>query len=243
MNLILLFQNDFIQPNTVCLTGRRLTHLKKVHRAKPGDTLTVGLLDGLMGKGIVTHMGNDRVELEVSLDTPPPAPLPLTLLLALPRPKMLKRILQTIAALGVKEIFLINTWRVEKCFWSSNFLEKKRVEEELILGLEQAKDTLMPQVHLKRLFMPFVTEELPEMIKALMDCGDTPPNLLTAHPGGSLPCPQNINTPTILAMGPEGGFIDAEVSALEKRGFQTVHLGERILRLETAVPFVVSKLF
>lgn len=242
MNLILLFQDDFIRPDTVTLTGRRLIHIKKVHQAKLGDTLTVGLLNGLMGKGIVTRMATDRVEMEIVLDTPPPPPIPLTLLMALPRPKMLKRILQSIASLGIKEIYLINTWRVEKCFWSSNLLEKGRLEQELILGLEQAKDALMPNVHLKRLFMPFITEELPKHIETLTNSG-TPPTLLTAHPSGALPCPRHVDKPTILAMGPEGGFIEAEVSSLEKIGFQTVHLGERILRLETAVPYIVSKLF
>jgi len=44
-------------------------------------------------------------------------------------------------------------------------------------------------------------------------------------------------------MGPEGGFIDIEVETLEQAGFTTVNFGSRIMRLETAIPFIVGKLF
>jgi 16S rRNA (uracil1498-N3)-methyltransferase len=37
-----------------------------------------------------------------------------------------------------------------------------------------------------------------------------------------------------LLIGPEGGFSSAEISAITAAGFQTVHLGPRILRTETA---------
>ncbi len=255
MNLILIFEDDFTEPDRVTLHGRRMEHLLKVNRVKKGEHLNIGMLNGPMGKGVITEITPNAIEMVVLLDHAPPAPLPLTLLLALPRPKMLKRILQSISSLGVKKIFLINTWRVEKSFWGSPLLEQNRLKTEMILGLEQAKDTLMPQIHLRRMFMPFVTEELPKIAT------EDNPILLTAHPGGDYPLDPTAHkektkdTPgaanekkdgirkTILAMGPEGGFIDAEVKSLEKVGFTTVHLGKRILRLETAVPYIISKLF
>ena len=249
MNLILLFQNDFTGTGSVILHGRRMEHMKKVQGAQQGDEFNIGLLNDRMGKGIIIRMEPDAVEMKIVLDHEPPAPLPLTLILALPRPKMLRRILQSISSLGVKEIFLLNTWRVEKSFWSSPLLQQEKLEAELILGLEQAKDTIMPRIHLRHLFMPFVTEDLPQI------AAKDNPVLLTAHPGGGYQCPKNVNQKrsitqknnvnqkTILAMGPEGGFIDAEVKSLEQAGFTTVNLGSRILRLETAVPYIISKLF
>ncbi len=240
MNLILLFENDFITSNRVVIGGRRLEHIIKVHRAEEGDMLTVGVINGKIGVGKVLAIKKDQIEMEVCLSEDPPEPIPLTLIVALPRPKMLKRILQSVASLGVKNIYLINSWRVEKAFWSSPLLEPDRLKNELILGLEQAKDTIMPQIHLKRLFKPFVIEELSMLVKGSLN---NKPIALAAHPKAELPCPQNINQSAILAMGPEGGFIDIEIETLEKIGFSTVNLGRRILRLETAVPFIVSKLF
>ena len=41
--------------------------------------------------------------------------------------------------------------------------------------------------------------------------------------------------PIILAFGPEGGFTDKEVERARDAGWQTVGLGQRVLRAETAV--------
>lgn len=267
MNLILLFQKDFIACDRVALDGRRMEHILKVHRARIGDTLTVGLLNSHMGKGKLVSINSRTIEMEVLLENDPPPPIPLTLVIALPRPKMLKRILQTVASLGIKNIYLINSWRVEKSFWSSPLLEPDKLEHELILGLEQAKDTIMPQIHLERLFKPFVTKELSQLVNgvtpSIVDIkrsettsqpyglnkptseskNNTRPLAITAHPKGLVKCPERVNQSTILVLGPEGGFIDIEIETLEQAGFTTVNLGDRILRLETAVPFIVSKLY
>src|SRR5690606_17818888 len=97
VNLLLLEAADFIAADRVILRDRRLVHLHEVHRATEGDSLRVGRVGGLMGEGRLLRLTPQEAELQVSLDQPPPAKLPITLLLALPRPKMLKRTLQTVA--------------------------------------------------------------------------------------------------------------------------------------------------
>ena len=51
MNLILLFDSDFISPARVRLTGRRREHVVRVHRAVVGDELVVGVAGGGVGRG------------------------------------------------------------------------------------------------------------------------------------------------------------------------------------------------
>jgi len=46
-----------------------------------------------------------------------------------------------------------------------------------------------------------------------------------------------------LVIGPEGGFIPAEVDLLSRSGCRPVNLGERILRVETAVAALTGRLF
>ena len=235
MNLILLDHEDFLQDasNLARIKGRRLEHARKVFKASVGDELTVGLLNGKMGSGLVTAITEEALEMRVTLDSPPPPPLPVTLVLALPRPKMMNRILQAVSSMGVKQIYIINSWRVEKSFWDSPKLEDEAIREQLILGLEQAKDTMLPEVHMRRLFKPFVREELPEIIK------DSLP--LVAHPLADETFPQQTKGPVTLAVGPEGGFISREIETFEEIGFKRVTLGERILRVETAVPALLSR--
>ena len=172
MNLILLFDSDLLLPNRVRLSGRRLLHIQDIFKAQSGQNLTVGKINGLMGQGTLVSSESDAVELEVNLNQKPPQALPLTLILALPRPPMLKRILFSAAMIGVKKIIILNFSRVEKSLWNSSALKVQAITEQLILGLEQSKDTVMPQVILKKGFKPFVQDELPTLIKgSLADSG------------------------------------------------------------------------
>ena len=235
MNILLLNPSDFISENSVRLTGRALKHVLDVHRAEVGDTLRVGLVNDLMGEGIITSLSKEAMELDVTLTEQPPKPLPLTVLLALPRPKMLKRSLQHLATLGVKKIILLNSYRVEKSFWQSPWLSEEKIHEQLILGLEQARDTILPEVIQEKRFKPYVEDRLPELMEGKRG--------LIAHPVGGIPCPHQIEDEVVLAIGPEGGFIPYEVEKLEEAGFERINLGSRILRVETAVTAITSKLF
>ena len=234
MNLILLHEEDFIVATRVCLHGRRREHILNIHRAAVGDELRVGLLNGLIGRGKILNVTDQELEMEVLLDQQAPKPLPVTLLLALPRPKMLRRILQSISSMGVKKIFLLNSYRVDKSFWGSPLLQPEKLQEQLILGLEQGCDTILPEIYLRPRFKPFVEDELPSIIR-----GTT---VYVAHPGVEEGFPRSFNQPTTLAIGPEGGFIPYEVEKLQDSGFIPISLGERILRVETAVPVLLSRL-
>lgn len=235
MNLLLLFPEDMVASDRALLSGRRLRHVLSVHRAVVGDTLRVGLLDGLMGQGRITRLDTDALGLELTLDQPPPPRVPLTLLLALPRPKMLRRIFQHAAATGVSRLVLINSYRVEKSFWESPFLQPDAIRDELVLGAEQGRDTVLPEVVLESRFKPFVEDRLPAMAAGT--------RRLVAHPGGPGACPVGLNAPVTLAVGPEGGFIPYEITALQAQGFEAVHLGPRIFRVETAVTALIARLY
>jgi len=236
MNLVLLLPDDGIDGSgRVRLRGRRLKHVLDVHRAAVGDELRVGLLGGGIGSGRVLLLTPELLELEVRLDRPPPSPLPLTLVLALPRPKVLRRVLRTSSSLGVKRIVLLNARRVEKSYWQSPYLETPAMNEQLLLGLEQARDTMLPEILVRPLFRPFVEDELPGLILDTLS--------LVAHPAALEECPRNTGRPVTLAIGPEGGFIPYEVEKLAGCGFTPVTLGERILSTETAVPALLGRLF
>ena len=235
MNLLLLEPGDFTGKGYVTLRDRRLTHMREVHRAQVGDSLRVGQMNGLVGEGHIEALDQTQAVLRVSFDRPPPAKLPLTLVLALPRPKMLRRVFQTVATLGVPRLILVNSYRVEKSFWQTPFLTPEAIREQLVLGLEQARDTLLPEVIIEKRFKPFVEDRLGMMVEGTQG--------LIAHPGPYPACPRAVDGPVTLAIGPEGGWIPYEVELLKLAGLAPVQMGERILRVETAVTALVSRLF
>ena len=235
VNLILLEPDDFRSPHAVSLSGRRFRHIQEILAPDVGQRLRVGIIGGQTGSARVAAITTERIELEVELDQRPlPRPLPLTLLLALPRPKVLKRVLQGVTAMGVKEIILINSWRVDKSYWQSPLLDSDQLREQMILGLEQAQDTILPEIRLCQRFKPFVEDSLPQYL--LQKRG------YLAHPGAELPCPAAVNIPSLLAVGPEGGFIPYEVESLIAAGLHPVHLGRRTLRVETAVSALIGRM-
>lgn len=217
----------------VALDARQREHVLTVHRAALGDPLRVGERDGRLGVGEVVVLSPDRIELAVTWQRPPPPRQDLVLLLALPRPKMLRRLLQMVCTFGITELVLLNSYRVEKSYWQTPWLAPGEIEHQLQLGLEQAGDTVAPRITLVPRFKPFVEDELPARLQGRSGW--------VAHPGVASPCPDRLTTPGLLAIGPEGGFIPYELARLAEAGLQPVALGQRILRVETAVAALLGR--
>ena len=235
MNLLLLTEADRVEGDIFRVTGARLRHLQDTLRAAPGDSLRVGLLNGVMGEGRLEEIDTSQALLMVEVLTPPPEKIPLCLVLALPRPKMLRRILRTVAEFGVPELHLVNSYRVEKSYWQTPVLSPATTRDYFMQGLTQSRDTQLPQLHCHRRFKPFVEDELPGMIAGR--------RALLAHPGDYPPCPRGGEGATLLVIGPEGGFIPYEAEQLEAAGCETVSLGPRILRVENAITSLLGRLF
>lgn len=219
----------------VRVSGRQLTHLHDVHRAQLGDSLRVGQLHGKLGQATVSELTAHYAELDVTLADQPPPKAGITLLLALPRPKMLKRIVQMVTTLGIDELVLLNSYRVEKSYWQTPFLKAEALHEQLLLGLEQAGDTIPPTITLAQRFKPFVEDELPALLQGKQG--------FVAHPTqDALACPSDLDEKLLITIGPEGGFIPYEFEKLQAAGLQAIHLGPRILRVETAVPVILGRM-
>ena len=219
----------------VRLAGRRRQHADEILRARVGDTLRVGLIGGQLGTGEILALDRENLELRVDLAEEPPPKIPLHLVLALPRPPVFRRLLSTIASLGVASLLVVGTARTEKSFWQSHVVEENEIRDRLLLGIEQARDTVLPEVTIHRYFESLLDEVLPSRVEGRL--------ALLAHPGSKSDCPHDVNEPVTLFIGPEGGFVDYEVERLESIGFLPVGLGERILRVEPVIPMLIGRLF
>lgn len=236
MNLLLLEEQQLQSDNCAMLSERQQNHVQNVLRAEDGTQLKVGLLNGSVGTALLHRQATHTSLRQVSFDYSAPPQLPVTVILALPRPQMIKRILQTIACMGVRKLVFIQTGKVEKSFWQSPSVTDSAIREQLILGLEQAGATQLPVIEKHTRLRPFVEDILPSMLQNT--------TALVAHPGNYPGCPQlGSDAPALVAIGPEGGFTENEVDWFHRAGFKPFQLGQRILKVETAVPVILARLY
>lgn len=235
MNRLILFPSDLLDESSAILADRRAQHIRSVLKAQIGDSIRFGLLNGPIGLARLVE-DNDSglcLHLEYTDETPTPH-IPCTLVLALPRPKVARRLIEAICTLGVEQLHLINSYKVDKSYWQSHYLHEEKLQQQLLLGLEQSGSTHIPKIFQHQRFRPFTEDIFPELIR-----GKTG---LLAHPHSENECPADIETPSVLVVGPEGGFTEFEVDLLQAQGAFPVSLGKRILRVETAVPALIGRL-
>ncbi|TBV81798.1 MAG: 16S rRNA (uracil(1498)-N(3))-methyltransferase [Desulfobulbaceae bacterium] len=247
MNIILLHPDE-VRSSSVILHDRRAEHIRKILGAKEGDRLRVGIIDGPMGSALVLGLSRHEVRLRVNCQDAPPVKIGTDLILALPRPIMLKRVLAQAAAMGVGRIMLINARRVEKSFFQASLLQPDRIQTALLQGLEQAMDTRLPVVSIHPRFRPFVEDQLPAIAVAypLRLLGHPPAaagSKLTSQAITGLHAPAHAHVTAkrqLLAVGPEGGWVDFEVERFRQQGFNLFSPGPRILRVDTAVAVLLA---
>lgn len=229
MNILLINKQHIDSQNTAIIDDpKQVEHIKTILKAAVGDRLKIGVLGGKMGVGYIASMG-DSIQLQACLlDKKPPAKLPLTVVLALPRPKILRRLIMDMTAMGVSRIVIINSVRCQKSYWQSPQLTQ--TDHFILDGLQQSCDTIKPDIILAKRFRPFVEDELSQWAGAKW--------VLHPYDVGSNTChatDYKHALPSVVFIGAEGGFVPFEIELLIQHGVVPIRLGDRILRTEAVV--------
>ena len=228
MNFLLLEPHEVGDDGRCELRGRRARHLREVLRAEVGQRLRAGVVGGNLGEAVVERLTEQLAVVRATFERPP-APVADALLLAAPRPKVLMRMLAHAAALGFARVVLFRSWRVDKTWMQSRAFDPAVQREQLLLGLEQAGRTVLPEVLRFDRFKPMVEDDLPGL--------QLPERRFVAHPTAatatsSLEPPRG---PFALLLGPDGGLLPYEVDKLAEVGFEPITMGPHPLRTETAL--------
>lgn len=234
MNIVLIDPRQTESARWTISSTRQLEHLKAHLDLKVGDHLKVGIKAGKRYLTEVLDVQEHAVVVRPLQEQPIPKKLPVTLIVAMPRPKVLRRLIMDSVTLGVEKIILLHSYRVDKSYWQTPFLQQ--LDHYVTLGLEQAGDTIAPQIEIYKRFKPFVEDVLPQMI-------DDACPAFVAHPYAELSMPFAVDHACTILIGPEGGYIPYEIELLIKNGCQSVSLGNRIIRTETVIPYVLGRLF
>ena len=127
-----------------------------------------------------------------------------------------------------------------KSYLDSKVFSEKEIEKHLIKGIEQGGLGRLPKVYVHKSYKYFVSNSLPALLEL------TNFNKYIASPEAEL----NFESMTdskqsnfFIALGPESGFISAEIQDFLNLKFKAIHLGGAILRLETAYALMVGRVY
>lgn len=241
MNRILFEAGEIIDGKAM-FGGVRAEHVITVLHGEVGQILKTGEIDGQIGTSVIERIdgtpAEPKVTVRVSHGERSLQPW-VDLVLAPPRPRVLKRLLPQLAALGVGTVVLVGAKKVEKDFWGATLLKAENYRPLLLDGLMQAGTSVMPVLEVRRNFRAFVRDELESMLSsrrrivAHPHCADGSKTAIGSGDGGGR---------LVVAIGPEGGWTDEELELLGTNGFVRRSLGRRILRTDTATVALLAQL-
>lgn len=230
MNIVLLEPTEIRADGTAALADARAKHLIHVLKANVSREVRIGVVDGPLGVGTIERVDGGCVTVSCRLEAAAPPRPSVDLLLALPRPKVMRRLWAQLAALGVGQVILTNAGKVERDYFDTHLLRPEGYRPLLIEGLQQARDTRLPVVSVHKQFRKLIEDDL----DALFPRG----RRLVAHPDGQAAAVGEAlagsNDRVLIAVGPEGGWNDFELTLLRTHGFMPVCMGPRTLATTTA---------
>lgn len=205
----------------------RARHLLEVLHRGPGDEFYAGVIDGPRGKGRIVAIRDAAIELAFTWTVLPTPPDAITLLIGLPRPQTARDILRDATTLGVSAIHFVATEKTEPSYAHSTLWRDGEWRRHVLAGTEQAFATTTPEVTATHSLAPALALLAPDTTRLALDNYEASHALADERPARE--------RSLALALGPERGWGPRDREQLRAAGFTLVHLGTRVLRLETAV--------
>jgi 16S rRNA (uracil1498-N3)-methyltransferase len=227
------FVEEFATGSAI-LRGEAAHHLGRVLRAETGQLYE--LSDGqLVWLARTESVGRDEIRFSLVEPLPAPvAPVRIELLLAIVKFDRFEWALEKATELGVEEIAPLATDRSEKGLIAAAGKRADRWKRILAESAQQSRRLRVPDLQ-AALKAPAAFRACPAPLKILLSerAGARPlrevlePAALARRGGDT--------ARVAVAIGPEGGWTEAEFTSAGACGFVEVALGTNILRTETAV--------
>lgn len=200
-------------------------HLAKVLRVRSGDELVVFSGDGCEYPASVESVRGNRVAVAIgearALDRE--SPLAVTLVQCMARADRMDVIVQKATELGVARIVPVQSRRGVVRLDAAQAESKAAHWRAIVVNAcEQCGRNRLPAVEAPRRLLDY--------LGALPAGGER----LLLEPGAEARHAAPIGAEVTVAIGPEGGLDEEEIAAFRLAGFQTMRLGPRVLRTETA---------
>ena len=232
---------DAVKDKTITITGKDVNHIKNVLRMKPGEELSVSTKDSQSEyRCIVRELFDDRIVCELAFIKEEGHELPSKIYLfqGLPKSDKMELIIQKAVELGAFEIIPVE---MKRCVMK---IDPKKAASKLSrwngiseAAAKQAKRTIIPEIKTPMGFKDAVDYAKNLPVKLL-------PYELADGMARTKEIFSNLKAGEDIAIfiGPEGGFEQSEVELAKENGFETITLGKRILRTETAGMAVIARI-
>lgn len=204
----------------------RAEHILRILRLKPGDTFSMGVVNGPSGEASLLSYDIDTLQFSWIPEHPPAVLHPAILLVGCVRPICMRRILREAASFGVGEIWVCGTDLGEKSYLEAELWKKKRYRSFLIDGAQQAAQTAVPEL---RMFhcVRSALEEAGTLGGTQIVLDNTEGAQRFSREGPA-------DAPAVLAVGSERGWSDRERGLFRESRWKPLRIGERTLRTETS---------
>lgn len=232
-------EGEILSAGERLVTGKRARHLTRVLRLGVGEHVVLFDGSGIECPAEILEVGRQLVRFKVAAGTMinRESSLDLVLALGLSRPRIMDLIIQKATELGVNTIAPVKTERAQR--WSTGERGTSRLERWERIAQEAARQSgrnLVPQISPPADFSGFLEHQQEIGLKLICweeEDGGSLRTVLAEHAGSRQAC---------VLIGPEGGFSASEVERSAAVGFQSVSLGQRVLRTETAAITIISLL-
>ena len=227
------------------VSGEEARHAVRVSRLRAGERIAVGDGAGTIGEGAVESVAKDRFAVVLDdVRTAPEAAPRVVLVQALAKGDRDERAVEQATEFGVDAIL---PWEAARSVsrWSGrggdgSDKSSKGVEKWRRIAREAAKQSMRPRI-------PEVAS--PVTLADLAAAAADPAIAVVAlHPRGGARLSERAAggfgdaREIRLVVGPEGGFADEELDALEAAGAEILVLGETVLRTSSAGPAALAVL-
>ena len=220
-----------IQDQHGSIVGEELAHLRKVLRLAPGDHVTVFDDTGWEHDAVIRSFSAERGDIDILRSSRPEreSSLQITLALGLTKGEKMDFAVEKATELGVQAFVpFVSSYTVPKLNDRKVETRTGRWQRIALSAVKQCGRTVVPKILTLCELRDIMRQPWPDTLK-----------LLFWEREGHLTLKQVYETQRdvraiLLVIGPEGGFSSAEADDARQHGFESMQLGRRILRAETA---------
>ena len=222
---------DEVSGDRAALLGSHADHLARVLRARVGQEFDIAAGDRVR-RGRISTIHDGRIEFELADEVPVAGELPVTLALSIFKFDHMEWAIEKCTELGVREVVPVVAQRTDSRLATAAAKRVERWRRIAHEASEQSRRVRPPEVQ-----EPVKLKEalnLPGALRIFLAEFNAGVPLKEALQGAKDLAPGATADALVLAVGPEGGWTEAEHQAFTAAGWIAASLGATIMRAETA---------